>query len=377
MAPWIRTEGELRAFVARLEGSRALALDSESDSLHHYKEKVCLVQMASDQGEAVLLDPLALGDLTPLGPVFADPRVIKVLHGADYDVTTLKRDFGFTFAGLFDTMIAARFLGLPAIGLQAVAQAELGVALSKDSQKDDWSVRPLSPKQEGYALADVQHLLALHARLETKLREVGRLEWVLEESGAVAELPAARRDRDPEAWQSVKGARKLKPRALAILREVHAWREQRAEARDLPAFKIFGTEPLLELAEKAPTTAAELRQIRGLSPRLRDDPAELLLAVARGLSVSDTALPRLPKAPPRPLLTDVQKRHEAALRTWRTEEGKRAALDVSVVLPQRLIDKLTEAAPTDLDGLTRVEGLRTWRRDAFGQGLLAALRAAS
>ena len=377
MAPWIRTEGELRAFVARLEGSRALALDSESDSLHHYKEKVCLVQMARDQGEAVLLDPLALGDLTPLGPVFADPRVIKVLHGADYDVTTLKRDFGFTFAGLFDTMIAARFLGLPAIGLQAVAQAELGVALSKDSQKDDWSVRPLSPRQEAYALADVQHLLTLHARLETKLREVGRLEWVLEESGAVAELPAARRDRDPEAWQSVKGARKLKPRALAILREVHAWREQRAEARDLPAFKIFGTEPLLELAEKAPTTAAELRQIRGLSPRLRDDPAELLLAVARGLSVSDTALPRLPKAPPRPLLTDMQKRHEAALRTWRTEEGKRAALDVSVVLPQRLIDKLTEAAPTDLDGLTRVEGLRTWRRDAFGQGLLAALRAAS
>ena len=377
MTPWIRTADELRAFVARLEGGHALALDSESDSLHHYKEKVCLLQMASDLGEAVLLDPLALRDLTPLRAVFADPAVTKVLHGADYDVTTLKRDFGFAFAGLFDTMIAARFLGLPAIGLQAVAQGELGVAISKDSQKDDWSVRPLSPRQEAYALADVQHLLALHARLEAKLREAGRLEWVLEESAAVAALPAARRERDPEAWQSVKGARKLKPRALAILREVHAWREQRAESRDLPSFKVFGTEPLLEMAEKAPTTAAELRPIRGLSPRLRDDPAELLLAVARGLCVSEADLPRLPKAPPRPVMTDAQKRHEAALRAWRALEGKRTALDVSVILPQRLIDRLVETAPVDLDGLMRVEGLRKWRRDAFGPGVLAALRAAS
>ena len=377
MTPWIRNSGELRAFVARLDGSRALALDSESDSLHHYKEKVCLLQMASDRGEAVLLDPLALRDLTPLGPVLADPAVTKVLHGADYDVTTLKRDFGFAFAGLFDTMIAARFLGLPAIGLQAVAQAELGVAISKDSQKDDWSVRPLSPRQEAYALADVQHLLALHAGLEARLREAGRLEWVLEETAAVAALPAARRERDPEAWQSVKGARKLKPRALAILREVHAWREQRAESRDLPSFKVFGTEPLLELAEKAPTAAAELRQIRGLSPRLREDPAELLTAIARGLAVSEAALPRLPKAPPRPVLTDAQKRHEAALRAWRALEAKRVELDVSVILPQRLIDKLVETAPVDLDGLTRVEGLRKWRRDAFGPAVLAALRAAS
>ena len=377
MTPWIRTDGELRAFVARLEGGRALALDSESDSLHHYKEKVCLVQMASDRGEAVLLDPLALRDLTPLGPVFADPSVTKVLHGADYDVTTLKRDFGFAFASLFDTMIAARFLGLPAIGLQAVAQAELGVAISKDSQKDDWSVRPLSPRQEAYALADVQHLLALHAGLVAKLKDAGRFEWVLEESAAVAALPAARRERDPEAWQSVKGARKLKPRALAVLREVYGWREQRAEAKDVPSFKVFGTEPLLELAEKAPTTAAELRQIRGLSPRVREDPADLLLAIARGLSLPEAALPRLPKAPPRPVVTDAQKRHEAALRLWRAEEAKRAALDVSVILPQRLIDRLAEAAPADLDALTRVEGLRQWRREAFGPGVLAALRVTS
>ena len=155
---WIRTGVELGAFARELAGVHALALDSESDSLHHYKEKVCLVQIATDRGHAVLVDPLELPDLTPLASVFADPAVTKVLHGADYDVTTLNRDFGFVFGGLFDSMIAARFLGLPQIGLQAVAKAELGVEISKDSQKDDWSVRPLQAKQEAYALADVQHM---------------------------------------------------------------------------------------------------------------------------------------------------------------------------------------------------------------------------
>ncbi len=377
MAAWIRTADELRTFAGRLDGCHALALDSESDSLHHYKEKVCLVQLASDRGEAVLLDPLSLRDLATLRPVFSDPAVTKVLHGADYDVTTLKRDFGLAFAGLFDTMIAARFLGLPAIGLQAVARAELGVEISKDSQKDDWSIRPLSPRQEIYALADVQHLLTLHSRLEAKLREVGRLEWVLEESAAVAALPAARRERDPEAWQSVKGARKLKGRGLAILREIHAWREARAEARDVPPFKVLSTEPLLALAEKPPRNAAELRPMRGLPASVRDNPGELLAAVARGLAVAEGALPTLPQAPPRPVVTDGQKRREAALRAWRAEEARRAQLDVSVILPQRLIDKLAETPPADLDGLARVEGLRKWRREACGPAILAALRATS
>ena len=275
-------------------------------------------------------------------------------------------------------MIAARFLGLPAIGLQAVAHAELGVAISKDSQKDDWSVRPLSPRQEAYALADVQHLLALHAGLEAKLKDAGRFEWVLEESAAVAALPAARRERDPEAWQSVKGARKLKPRALAVLREVYGWREQRAEAKDVPSFKVFGTEPLLEpWPRRRPPRRPSCDRFAAFPPGFARTRPICSLAIARGLSLPEAALPRLPKAPPRPVVTDAQKRHEAALRLWRAEEAKRAALDVSVILPQRLIDRLAEAAPADLDALARVEGLRQWRREAFGPGVLAALRVTS
>jgi len=376
MTWWIRTPDELQGFARELAGVRALALDSESDSLHHYKEKVCLVQIATDRGEAVLVDPLQIQDLTPLAPAFADPAVTKVLHGADYDVTTLKRDFGFVFGGLFDTMIAARFLGLPQIGLQAVAKAELGVEISKDSQKDDWSVRPLQAKQETYALADVQHLLALHEHLEGKLREAGRLEWVLEESTAVAALPAARRERDPEAWQGVKGARTLSPRGLAVLRELHTWREARAEARNVPVFKVLSSETLVALAEKTPRTPVELGKVRGLPPWVRNDPRDLLAAAARGLAVPEPQLKALPKTPPRPVVTAAQKKRDAALKGWRAVEAKRLGVDVSVVLPQRLIDKLTERPPVDATGLAAVEGLRQWRQKTFGLAILEALRAA-
>jgi ribonuclease D len=376
MTSWIRTPDELREFAGGLGGVRALALDSESDSLHHYKEKVCLVQIATDRGSAVLLDPLELQDLSPLAPVFADPAVTKVLHGADYDVTTLKRDFGFVFGGLFDSMIAARFLGLPQIGLQAVAKAELGVEISKDSQKDDWSVRPLRAKQEAYALADVQHLLELHGRLEDKLRAAGRLEWVLEESAAVAALPAARRERDPEAWQAVKGARSLSRRGLAVLRELHAWREGRAEVLDVPVFKVLSSETLVALGEKAPRTAGELGKVRGVPPWLRSDPREVLAAVARGQAVPEPQLPVLPKPPARPVATAAQKKRDSALKAWRAVEAKRHGIDVSVVLPQRLIDKLTERPPEAVAALAGIEGFRRWRQEAFGPAILEALRTA-
>jgi ribonuclease D len=142
--PWVRTPEALVALARTLEGCRAIGLDTESDSLYHHFDKVCLLQLATDRGEAVLVDTLAVRDLSPLAPALADPALVKVLHGADYDVSTLKRDFGFAFASLFDTMIAARLLGKSEVGLAALARDELGVVLSKDSQKDDWSRRPLT-----------------------------------------------------------------------------------------------------------------------------------------------------------------------------------------------------------------------------------------
>jgi ribonuclease D len=370
--PWVRTEDGLRMLARSLEGCRAIGLDSESDSLYHHKDKVCLVQIATDRGDAFLVDTLALRDLSSLTPAMADPALVKVLHGADYDVMTLRRDFGFSLASLFDTMIAARLLGKAEIGLAAVARDELGVALSKDSQKDDWSRRPLTPRQEAYALADVAHLVELWQRLSAKLAAAGRLSWLREECDAVALLEPAARRRDPEAYLAVKGARRLSPRALAALRELHAWRERRAEERDTPAFKILGNESLLRLAELRPRDAAALRAVPGVLPRLQRQAGELLAAVRRAEELKESELPR-PARPPRPVLPDLVLRRAERLRAWRARKAAELRVDVSVVLPQRLIDRLAEAAPRDAGGLAAIEGLRRWRLESFGAELLAAV----
>jgi ribonuclease D len=376
-SPWLRTSEEVASALGSWSGS-ALALDSESDSLHHHREKVCLIQAADGAGHAWLVDTLARPELAPLGRIVADPSVVKVLHGADYDVVTMKRDFGFTFANVFDTMIAARYLGLPAVGLQALALAELGVALTKDSQRDDWSVRPLTPRQQAYALADVQHLLALHERLAARLREHGRVSWVEEECEAVTQLPPSRR-RQSDDFMGIKGARRLSARQLGALRELYGWRESVAERTDVPAFRILGNEPLLAIAEGLPRDPAQLERLRGQAAGLRPVPLRLLQrhasplleAVGRALALRDADLPRFPPSPPRPQVDEATRKRVETLKAWRAQKAAALAVDVSVVLPQRLLDKVAEAAPTERAQLERIEGLRKWRVAEFGGELIA------
>jgi ribonuclease D len=370
---WVRTVEAVTELARSLEGCRAIGLDSESDSLYHHFEKVCLLQLATDRGDAFLVDTLEVRDLSPLAPALADSRLVKVLHGADYDVTTLKRDFGFAFASLFDTMIAARLLGRAEVGLAAVARDELGVALSKDNQRDDWSRRPLTPRQEAYAIADVRHLVTLRDRLEEKLRAAGRHGWLREECDAVAARAPASRRRNPDGYLAVKGARRLAPRSLAALRELHAWRERRAEETDTPAFRVLGNETLLRLAEARPG-AADLRAVPGLPARLAERHGrELVDAIGRAEALPEGELPVVPRAP-RPFVPDSVQRRAARLKAWRTAKAAELALDSSVVLPQRLVDRLAEAAPRDAAGLLAVDGLRRWRIEAFGKDMLQALR---
>jgi ribonuclease D len=370
--PWIRTPEALCELARSLEGCRAIGLDTESDSLYHHFEKVCLVQVATDRGDACLVDTLALRDLSPLAPAMADHRLVKVLHGADYDVTTLKRDIGFSFASIFDTMIAARLLGKREIGLAAVARDELGVTLTKTNQKDDWSRRPLTPAQETYALADVVHLGALRERLEAQLVAAGRLAWLNEECEAVAALDPVARRRDPEAYLALKGAKRLAPRSLAALRELHGWRERRAEETDTPPFKILGNESLMRLAEVRPKDTAGLGTVPGVLPRLRRHAGDLLAAVRRAEELPENELPRVVRSP-RPVVPDVVLQRVERLKAWRVGKAAELVVEVSVVLPQRLIDRLAEAAPKDAAGLAGVDGLRRWRAEAFGEELLAAV----
>src|SRR5574341_629244 len=238
---WIRTPDGLRELVARSAGARIIAMDSESDSLHHFPEKVCLLQVAHEDGAVYLVDPLGLPDLRFLGPLLADPHIVKVFHGASYDLSSMKRDFGFEFAGIFDTMLAAQLLGLPDLGLCALLQRFLEITPVRSRQKDDWAKRPLLPEQEAYAAEDVRHLIPLREMLRADLRAHGREAWLEEECQVLAALPPAERVFDPEDYVRLKGAKDLDRRGLAVLRELFAAREAWAHEAGRPPFKVLGS----------------------------------------------------------------------------------------------------------------------------------------
>lgn len=368
---WVRTAGEVEALAAELRPCRALGIDTEGDSLHHYAEKVCLIQLTAFGGGSCLVDPLALRDLSPLGPILADPSVLKVVHGGDNDVTSMRRDFGFTFRTMFDTSIAARLLGDTELGLQALVRNELGVELSKGSQKDDWSKRPLSAKQEAYALADVAHLFALAANLTERLAEAGRTDWAREEFEALAALPPAEKRRGPDEFRRIKGSAKLARRQQAVLRELYLWREERAAAADRPPFKIVGPEVLLALAELASPTLDDVERVLASYPRQARQVEAVFAAILRGLELPDAELPRREPSGEPPMPAAARRRVEA-LRAWRGEEATRSRLDPSIVLSQRVVERLALAAPQTLAELSAVEGMRRWRVAEWGPALLAA-----
>jgi ribonuclease D len=370
---WIKTPAEIDALVASLTGARALSIDTEADGLHHYPVKLCLVQVADDRGRGHLADPLALPTLAPLAPFFGDPNVVKVLHAADNDLGYLKRLYGFTVSNLFDTAIAARFLGVTSLSLDGLLREFLNVDPGPSRQKDDWSRRPLSPAQETYALNDVLHLIPLREKLLEALRAKGRDLWVEEECAAVAAMPAPERVIDPDAYMKLKGAKDLDGRGLAVLRELAAMRETLAVKADRPPFMILGNEVLVALAALKPRDAATVLTVKGCTANVVRRAGEAILAaIERGMAVPDAELPvRRPN--PRPRISGAVQRRSEALRAWRVEAAKRVELDAGVIFPQRLIDRLAQDPPRDVNALAQVEGVGRWRAELFGTELIGRL----
>lgn len=372
-AAWVRDAAGLAALARHLAGARELALDTEGDSLHHYPARLALVQIADDRGGAWLVDPIALDDLASLGSVFADPAILTVVHAGDNDLADLKRRHGLAFVSVFDTSVAARFAGARALGLDVLVTEYLGLELPPSRQKDDWSMRPLSPAQERYAVADVAHLIALKDRLTEALARVGRLAWVLEECAALAAEPVPEDEADPEPWRRLKGAGDLSPRGLAALRELHAAREALALALARPPFKILGNDTLVQIAGNLPRDETALATIPGLTPRaVQRWGGAVLGAVERALALGEDELPVIGR-PSRPRVDHAVTRRIEVLRAWRTEAAPRIGLEPGVVLPNRLIVAIAQAAPRTLAELAVVPGLRRWRAETLGPEVLAVL----
>ncbi|TLD71568.1 hypothetical protein FEM03_05335 [Phragmitibacter flavus] len=246
---WISTDAELREFcdaASPPDGTVIPAfIDTEADSLHHYQEKLCLFQLAIGNRFA-LIDPLAIADMRPLLSLLE--KCDLWLHGADYDLTLLKRSYEWTPPRFFDTQIASRLAGHRAFGLAALVLHYTGVTLCKSSQKEDWSQRPLSEKMQAYAVDDVRYLPELSSRLMDELRAAGRVEWFEESCETLRSDVLARQVRDrEEAWR-ISGAGKFRPAGLALLREMWRWREGMASERDVPPFRILNNQQMLTMA---------------------------------------------------------------------------------------------------------------------------------
>jgi ribonuclease D len=369
---------ESTAGVARLAGElareKAIAVDTEADSFFHYFDKLCLVQIATPNG-VFLVDPLKLppDGLAPLGPVFTDPKIRKVFHAAEYDLFVLGRHCGIRVQGLFDTMISAQLLGYPGVGLGALVERHFGIRISKDQQRTDWSRRPLKSAQIEYAAADVLYLLELARLIEAELRDAGRLAWAGEEFRALEARTWPEREFDEQGYLKIKGANRLSPRELAVLRELYLMRDRRARAADRPPFKILGNGTLLELAQNPSSSRRTLAKRKGITDLvLRRMGQEISEAIERGSSGPEHPAPeRRSNGSGRRRLDrrgDVRLEH---LKRWRAVRARELGLDPGVFCPNTTLEAIAWADPADTAALGAIDAVKSWWAQAFGAEVLA------
>lgn len=370
---YIDTPDALESAVQRLRTQPVLGVDTEAAGYHRYRDRITLLQISSRE-ETVLIDPLELSDLRILAELFSHDGIEKVLHDADFDLRILDRDLGLRLRNIFDTQIAAAFLGVRALGLGAVLESFLGVSLPKAFQRADWAERPLSEAMKQYAATDTAHLPALRDVLRERLVASGRIDWAEEEFTRREQTRWTAPD-TADAFLRIKGARDLSRRALAILREVQAWREAVAAERDQAPFRILSNEVLLQLAREAPRTPAALRAIKGISSGLADRRGrEILAAVARGLAVPEADLPRYPQ-PDRWERDPVVEARSERLREARNRVADGLDVDPGFLASRAALDEVARRTPTSAEALAAIDALRRWQVEVLGDALLDALRA--
>jgi ribonuclease D len=367
---WIETLPRLEGVARILGQAEIIGVDLEADSFYHYFEKVCLIQIATESASYVI-DPLALKDLSALHPVFSDPRIRKVFHGADYDIRSLYRDFRLEVENLFDTQLASKFLGLRESGLEALLRSRFQVELNKKYQRADWSQRPLSPEMVEYAAMDTMYLIPLARMLEKELEEKGRLSWVEEECLFLSKVRFTLPGHDP-LYLRVKGAFLLDPRSLAVLEALLEFREAQARKSDLPPFKVLRSESLLELAKKKPLLLEELETEKVLSPKHIDRyGTHLLQEIQRAMAIPGGDFPVYPLGA-KPDLSPLLRKRVKALKTWRDMRAKNLGMEPGILLNNALINALALKNPRSISEMEEIPGLRKWLVDHFGREILTS-----
>jgi ribonuclease D len=368
----INTGEALAELVGAIENEKAIGVDLEADSMFHFKEKVCLIQMATASLN-VVIDPLVIEDLSALKPIFKRQDIRKIFHGADYDIRSLYRDFDIAVNNLFDTELASRFLGYSETSLEAVLKNKFDVTLDKKYQRKDWSNRPLSQDMVAYAAKDARYLLPLAQNLTAELENKGRLGWVQEECESLSKVRPSANNADP-LYLHFKGAGKLDSRSLAILENLLQYRLEIAQKKDKPLFRIFGSRSLFVLAEKKPLTVKKLEKVDAMSPRqINMYGSGVIKAIKAAMQIAPEELPVYPrkKSPRVPLVVAGRVK---ALKQWRDKQAEKLALDPALILTKALINAIAVQKPLQLSGFSNITELKNWQKKEFGQDIVQVMK---
>jgi ribonuclease D len=368
----INDAAAVEALARELLSEEIVAVDTEADSFYHYFDKTCLIQIATKK-HAWLIDTLAFDGpeaMAPLGEMFASPDVRVLFHAAEYDLFVLKRDYGFSFSNLFDTMISAQLLGYPAIGLAALIEHHFGKKLPKDEQRSDWSRRPLTDKQLEYAISDVLYLIRLANKLEKELKKAGRLSWAQTDFETLMERKWPDREFDKLGYLRIKGSKTLDPKSLAVLRELFLMRDARAREIDRPPFKVLGNRALLEIAKAQPKDLDGLSRIKGVTELIiRRMGKELEAAITKGLRKPHGPIPKQTGNGRRRMDRNTEAKL-ARLKVWRTKRSKELELDPGVLCPNAALESIAFSNAQGADDLAQLEEPKRWFVESFGKEVL-------
>ena len=365
---WVDHPLKLQQVAEELSSQNIIAVDTESNSLYAYQEQVCLIQFSTTKKD-YLIDTVALRDLSPLEPIFRSVSILKVFHAAEYDLICLFRDFGFRFNFLFDTMIAARTLGYPKIGLGDLLAQTFDLNLDKKYQRANWGKRPLKDEMLAYARLDSHFLIPLQEKLREELKRSDRWDLALEDFRRLTKgIEDTTESHITDFWK-LPGAHKLDPRNAAVLKSVYQYRETQAKAQNRPTFKVISHRALVSIAEECPHQARELEQCHSMNKKLVGRYGRgLLKAVRHGLKCP-------PEHPPpcHHLKNSTLKRVEA-LRDWRKRVGREMQVPSDIVLPRDVLNRIACANPQDINSLADQMWDVPYRFDRFGQAILLTVQ---
>lgn len=373
--PFLTTADALADLAEEIRRAGRAALDTEFVWERTYRPVLGVVQVATP-ARAVIVDAVALPDLSPLFPVLQSPDIPVVLHGGTQDLEILASLMGAPVRNVVDTQIEAAFLGYGLqVGLGTLLERVLNVRIRKDQTYTDWVRRPLSPAQIEYALADVAHLLPLHDVLRRELRTRSREAWVEEE---LRELEAPARWQpvpDDERYRQVKGWQRLEPRAASVLRALAAWRERTARRANIRPHFLASDAVLTVLASRPPRDLAELRGVRGLTAGTVERHGKgMLAAIEEGLRCPDGSHPARPVRTRRPAPpTGLAALLRAAVAVVADQEDLASEVIASTRDLERLVEVATGTA-ADAEGERPLGLLHGWRRQLVGERLLAIAR---